>query len=261
MVQTAAPLIVEDIPLSHYIHLIDSGHHFALSRYGDGEVACIFGHEGGNCDGHEYFHSLGLDLLGTLIPEHQYKLPYFYGLVRVASDRMPEEVAAINESWRVPWVNGTILTSASRQYKLAPFVQAIKQKRRVVYVGPHHLESFFWKRLGFAHDGRQAYSQFITIPDKNCYTQIDAIETEVRAAIIGYRPELVLFSAGMVSNVLIHRLWQDYQGETTLMDVGSLFDGFVGVYSRKYMRQKEWQQNREVNLYGRDQHTQAGSAK
>lgn len=247
MVSAAQVMIAGEPPLSYYVRQLKNHHPFALARYGDGEITCIFRHQGHNCDGHKYFDRLGLDLLGTF--EKLHEVPFFYGLVRVAQKEMPDEIEAIHEVYQVPWVDGTVLVDASRAGELYPFIEAIKQHRRVLYVGPPHLRAFFWQELGFWYLGRPG-SGYHEIPQKNCYLKFNETFEHIASYIRIDKPSLVLFSAGMMSNVLINRLWGEFGDRVTMIDVGSLFDGFAGKYSRKYMRDPKWQALREVNLYG-----------
>lgn len=243
------PLIVENLTLNYYIDMIQAHHPFTLARYGDGEMACMFGYSGQNCDDHDYTDRLGHDLRGTIRKGYLHERPFHYGLVRVAQKRTPKEVAIINEVYQVPWVDGTVLVDASRAGELYPFIEAIKQHRRVLYIGPPHLRSFFWQELGFWYLGRPG-SGYHEIPQKNCYLKFNETLEHIASYIRLDKPSLVLFSAGMMSNVLIHRLWPEFGGSVTMIDVGSLFDGFAGKYSRKYMHDPKWQALREVNLYG-----------
>ena len=55
---------------------IESGQHFSLARYGDGEFNAILEKPGANCDGHAYYPSMGLELGLTL----NSRPPYYLGL-------------------------------------------------------------------------------------------------------------------------------------------------------------------------------------
>jgi len=53
---------------------------------------------------------------------------------------------------------------------------------------------------------------------------------------------VILFCASMMSNVLIdelHNLAKQPTIDATLIDIGSVFDMYVGVNSRSYMRNKK----------------------
>src|SRR5210317_64019 len=60
---------------------IRSGIHFAFSRMGDGEFDCILGNTGANCDGHEYYKEMGIEL-GDIIEWWSEAQPenYYLGL-------------------------------------------------------------------------------------------------------------------------------------------------------------------------------------
>ena len=45
---------------------IKNKENFSFSRFGDGELNCAFGKSGKNCDGHEYFPDMSVELLKIL---------------------------------------------------------------------------------------------------------------------------------------------------------------------------------------------------
>ena len=57
---------------NNLLNNISNSVNFSFSRFGDGEWNCIFNKKGHNCDGHEYFTDLGLELKKIVegIPEY-----------------------------------------------------------------------------------------------------------------------------------------------------------------------------------------------
>lgn len=90
--------------------------------------------------------------------------------------------------------------------------------------------------------------RFIAIPRKNCYLRKGLILRAAQQAILE-GATVVGFSAGMTSNVLIDILWRDYGDRVALIDFGSVFDPYAGVYSRSYMRRGyDWRKLEQHHL-------------
>jgi hypothetical protein len=139
-----------------------------------------------------------------------------------------------------PWLPFCAIRHAHIDGRAAPFFRAAGTRRTVV-VGPGHIERLDTRLLEPA--------EHVTIPDGSAWEEVPRI----RRTLFGVLKEgdLVLFCAGMASNVLIHQLWNEYrwQGHATLLDVGSVLDPWCGVYSRRVYRDSEWrEQTMQKNL-------------
>jgi hypothetical protein len=225
---------VTKYPLEHFVSLIEEREPFALARYGDGEWRCILGDKGQTCDGQEYCPGLADDLRRTLTRPGD----YYYGLVRIAqiAEGVRIEHYSAERALNIDWCDGTVFVDASREGELYPLLKALRRSNMLL-VGPCHLKGLF-------------EASFVEVPCYNAYRAKARLMEEILDGAC--KRDLIAFSAGPVSKVLIHKLYP-LVGDTHIMvDFGSLFDGFAGHYSRKYMRSREWQALRSLNLTGKE---------
>lgn len=214
---------IHKLPLSFFVDALNERHPFGFVRYGDGEFQCLLGMQGKNCDGHEYFPALGAELQQTLIERRD----YFYALgpkaSRNATMRAQVEAWLKQHAPRAMWYDSEVFLSASLMGELRPFVNALR-RRRVLLVGPQHL-----KELAILNP-----IGLIIAPDKNAYLAKDALEQSILKR--AERADVILFSAGFASKVMMWDLYPQLKKTHTLIDCGSLWDLYCGVNSRRYAR-------------------------
>ena len=123
---------------------------------------------------------------------------------------------------------------------LAPFVRELR-RHDVALVGPAHM-----KRLD---DRVLDPARHIKVPDSTAWEYAEAVTERVYAAING-GCDLVLFSAGQGSCLMIHALWGDpyVRANATLIDTGSMWDPYCNVNSRRVYTTPEWQAIKERNI-------------
>lgn len=202
---------------------------FAFSRYGDGEWNAILGKVGANCDGHEYFESLGKALRNVLISRPNYYLGLQSLAMRVIGLEITKFVTANNIRPISEWGDADILHKASIKEMLPQFFEALDTTPYVLLVAPEYLKQInkYFK-----------YNAIVEVPTKNCWLHYKRIEYDI-LAILNEQTKydnyvVVLFMAGMSSNVLIDALYNLYTDKVTLIDAGSVFDPFVGRNTRSY---------------------------
>lgn len=127
---------VQTYPLSYWSARLAGGPPITLSRWGDGEWACLLGDAGANCDGHAYFPALAADLRAVLMANQ----PYAKGWLAVSRAAGKARIHAwlARHTRGVAWVDGDVFLRASCAGRFAPFVRVLRQKR-VLYVGPDFL--------------------------------------------------------------------------------------------------------------------------
>lgn len=216
------------VPYAWYLNQIREGRPFALARWSDGEWPCVLGREGANTDKHPYSVELRRDLTKTLLEIRDHGAPYIVGLQEFVGRQHPlnEHVHAwmIAHDLSIEWVSGEVFHRASVRDKLGPLFKALAA-RGVILVGP--------TRLG-ALSSYFPIRQHVEVPLLNCHTEASRIIHEVRAAIDqhGIGP-VVSFSASMSTKYLVHEINKTHP-EATLIDVGALWEPYVGVSCRKY---------------------------
>jgi len=207
-----------------FVTMLENERPFHFVRYGDGEWRVIFGDPGFNCDGHNYkIPGLQEDMIRT-IKVHK---TYFYGMQGLASKLFPKRIEAFLEGLFIPWIDADIFHDASRNGNLNPFISALKNKR-VCFVGPKHLTTpnTFMSSLS-CRPGNLC----IFVPDKNCYLAKSEIYRRIET--VADEMQVFVFSAGFLSKILIWEL-HSFLKPNWLIDVGSLWDPYCGINSRRY---------------------------
>lgn len=234
--------------LAYYVNLLSENVPFAFSRYGDGEWNTIFRRSGENCDGHKYFKDLSLAL------EYSLTLPMGNSFFSAMGPKALAEDEGLIWSWLVTrdateivWHDTEVFLDASIHGNLYPLIEVLRTQRIVAYIGPEHLRKFLTKELQLIH--------YIVIPDKDAWLSKDKVIPQIEK-LIHSGVDTVGFSAGMATNGMIYELWSNqyraYASGATLIDFGSVFDPYVGVKSRRYMREggHDWQQLYRKNFKG-----------
>jgi hypothetical protein len=221
-----------DLAVTAYAAMIEDRMHFAQAAYRDGEWYCILGHSGGNINGEKYDPALGEMLRRTLLePVGQWCVFWWdHPTMGKAAKRGALRWLAEHKP-KVRWIPDRPIGRANQEGRARPFWAACRT-RRVVLVGPRHMENLTLFDV----------ADHIVVPEATAWQHIDRICDEVRAALDG-KDELVLFAAGMASNVMIHRLWPECRGKATLYDIGAALDPYCGVPSRGSFRENRWMEN------------------
>ena len=208
--------------LDRLVARIGAGRPFAFSRWGDGEWSCILGHGGSNCDGHPYSKLLRLDLTAVLLARPTYHL----GMQAFALRRFGPAI----EAWLArrglgpTWVDADLFAMASWHDELTPLTDALAC-RAVILAGPDYLSALSLFKI----------ARHIVIPERNCYVATAATLAATDRALRHLPRAVVVISAGMSANILVHRLHAAHP-RATLIDVGSLWEPYVGRATRRYHR-------------------------
>jgi hypothetical protein len=193
--------------------MLKDGADFKFARFGDGELNCMTGSQGQNCDGHRYFPELGARLRQAIEREPDYMV----GIQPLSVLHLPHIVEAYFAAFKTLY-NADVLHSASIDGQLPSFFRAL-EGRRIILCGPAHLATLF---EGGVH---------IVVPGRDCWLEYTKIKEQLESHLI--HACVVLLCCAMMSEVLIHDL-RDYP--CTMIDCGSVFDPYAGVMSRKYHR-------------------------
>lgn len=189
---------------------------FSFSRWGDGEWNAVLGVTGANCDGHQYFPDMGKRLREIIQRKPGYTLgmqPHSMSERYKNFDRLKEFLKTVD----IQWANADIFHHASINGEIGKLIEAVKE-RYLIIVGPAHLSKIF----DCVH---------IITPPINCWLNYEEIRQQIDFHIDGVNNAVVLFSASMMSNVLIDDFHDRHH---TLIDTGSVFDPYCNVFSRTY---------------------------
>ncbi len=225
---------VTTFPLSHYVERMESGAPFAFSRWGDGEFLAALGYPGQNCDRHEYFPALGADLRRVLGNQN----PYTFAIGPLATKRIGREIERYlsKRLISIDWHSTDVFVEALLAGGLGPLVDVLRRKR-VHYVGPSYL---FNRRKAGTVAGVFDWQSISVIPDRNCYESKVKIRNGILESVQRQPVDIIGFSAGMLSNVLIDDLWPVLGPSTVMIDFGSLWDGAAGNISRSYHKMVDY---------------------
>lgn len=194
--------------LQHYVDKMKNGEKFSLIRFGDGEMLCIRGVQGENCDGTSYSPKLRKGLISsTTIKDPQ----FIYGMQRV----MPDDKQRFERMFpEIDWHDSEFLADSVAKGELYPFIEQLK-KMKTIIIGNKDLKKAS-TLIG---------AKFIEIPDRNAYDTEYPIKEKLKDTV-------VLFSAGMSSNPWIAEHWDK---DNWYIDVGHIWDGYVGKMIRTYL--------------------------
>jgi len=219
-----------------FVSKINTRTPFTFARYGDGEWACILGIHGQNCDGVEYTEQMRDLLRATLFEPRN----YYYGMLKVALQYYAEPIEAylVVNGIRIPWIEGTGFVKASRHGKLFPVIEALRN-RRIIYVGPTYMRAIESKLFKFR--------EYIDVDPVNALSYLYLYESQLRD--IANKGDLIGISMGPSAKIFIWWLHELYGETHTIIDFGSLWDGFIlGHESRKYMKEGPWNTTKIKNL-------------
>jgi len=214
------------LTVDSFIQMFQQKTPFTFSRWGDGEWRSVMRKDkGANCDGHPFYPEMGHDLREVL----RSRPPYIMGMQNLAV----REYSFMIDPWlaeeglEFDWVDSDVFHKAAVAGELDPMVEMLR-KRRMIVVGPEHL-----KRA----QPLLNYDIYVEVPGENCYLDRHRIITEVLAHMTEDSPYTVIsISASMPAEIIVHKLWEELGEHHAIVDFGSLWDQYVGVKSRKYMK-------------------------
>jgi hypothetical protein len=195
---------------------LKNSHNLSYARYGDGELNCILGKQGANCDGHEYFTDMGIALKRIL----ESKPDYYIGLQTLGMNQNKGNVIFDKLYKLNTWQNNEIFSHASINGRINEIKTALTN-RRVIQVANETL-----KPLKLA-------DVFIQIPKVNCWLKKDETLNAIKDNLLPN--DVILYSASMPTKYFIDQLYREHLSTITQLDMGSVWDVYVGNNSRSYM--------------------------
>ena len=212
--------------LQFYVNKLHKGKQFSIVRYGNGEWDCILGLRDRTGSGSQLLNipALKRGLEDGILSSHG---DGYYHAIQSLSYLSNEKLLWRIEDWlkqhnalAIKWHSGEVFNRASSSRQLTPLIKQL-WRRPVAIVGPKWLG-----KLPFA-------KTFIEVAPKNCWEDIDTIEEQLQNIPAG---TIVSFSAGPTAKVLIHRLFPVLGKTCWLIDFGSVWDPYCGVFSRSHHR-------------------------
>ena len=190
------PILEPGDLLAEFGHKIRAAIPFSVIKHGDGENLCMAGTQGGNCDGHPYSPQLAQALREAYeffkgAPEAKVLHYSDQKTVNCLYHRTDNDLAAVKQFW------GTIRDA----------------KRPKLFIGPSRLSDV----AGLLR------ASFRSIPLVNAFADYPYIGQQVLAFAANHGNCIIVFSAGMMSKVLIADVLRRFR-DVTCIDAGSTWD-------------------------------------
>jgi len=220
-------LHMADFPYEHFCELLEEQRPFSLARYGDGEWKAIFGATGANCDQHPYTRKLQKELVETLTTNPDGAAFHYRGMQPLAVRRFEDRIIdwlRRHQLQDMGWIDADIFHRASSEGNLGRLVNALCSRDVIVAGPPHLLENLTLFPF-----------RYVYVPPHRCHDGASQIYDGVCAELAKLSTSAVVsISASMAANGLVQRLVKTHGKRHTFLDLGSLWDPYAGVVSRKY---------------------------
>lgn len=215
-------LAVQPLTIEKFVDMIEGIPGFAFARYGDGTFFCMQGRKGQNCDGVVYTPQQASSLIATLKDKNIY-----HGIGDMAFSKAHADKWLEDQQIDLEWYDANVMHTASETGNFFPFIECMR-KRKIIFCGPAHLRKF----KGFS------YQHFVECHPTRAFDEIDELELEISYRIEKHGADTVLASAGLgAAPTLVSRIHRNYP-EVVVIDTGSVFDPYCGVYSRSPHRKR-----------------------
>ena len=217
-------------PAEYYLARINQNKPFSLARFGDGEIIAmqLAPHKlVQNCDGSRFIP----DLVAPMRQIFKNNYDYFHCLLDCSFNENGEQFKQFVEETcpNMQFYDGEIWQHLSFGGRIREFVDAINTYYPC-FVGGRHIAKV-------QHMRGLDKIRYINAPDKDSFYKFN----ELFDGIMDKHAEgcrMFLFSCGYTTKLLIDTLFPYIGHDTFLIDVGSLFDPFVGRLSRDGMKFK-----------------------
>lgn len=196
---------------------LNNRRNFTFSRFGDGEFNCILGVNGENTDGHLYYSDLGESLKRVIKSKPSYYMGLQNMVKRIRGDQ--DEFKELTKG--IHWHDADIIHHQSIKYGLDDLFTVLKS-REVILVGNPDIQM----------NGYLSLTEKIDIQKENAWLDYYVTFNEIQKTI--EENDVILYCAGMMTEVLMDDLFNIYKNEITQIDIGSAFDPYNGIISRSY---------------------------
>ena len=197
---------------------------FTFVKYGDGELICMIGGKGENCDYHPYSDKLKDELIKSFSNlfknfDDVYLAEWEDNLIKTR-----EEFISSNgfEPKYADYECFLTLDSNIKDSKLLDFYKLLKNsKRKKIFVGPKKLISV--KEM-------LNIDEFLNVPIINAYSEYDRVVDELKNIKVE-KDNIYILCCSMMSCVVCSDL-KKLNPQITILDIGSGFDPIFGVKTR-----------------------------
>lgn len=242
-------------PMQWYTDKINNQQPFSLSRWGDGEWRSVLA-ENDKCwaklagisgawrkgktnkSGHAFPPEMGKDMRKLLTdrPGHYLALANRYGNPdskepQISLARWIKQWLVVHQLSDLRWTHADTIVKAFYMFKFDDFFNALRGQNMIM-VGPRHLKRQKIFKL----------QQFVEVPRRNAYkNRVNAVAHVTKALERTKKPTVVSISMGPAAALVVEDLHKVFGKKHTILDLGSIWDPFVGELSRSYMKKPELQ--------------------
>ena len=212
----------EKTGIDFFTKKILNNEHFTFVKYGDGELLCMLGAKGENCDFHSYSPRLAKLLQISFAKLLDSKKVFLADWKDNLIDARDSFIKMYNlEPKFADYECFLTVEENIKDNKLLNFYKILKNTNsKKVFVGPEKLEGV--KEMFNIED-------FITVPSKNAFDDYDSIKSKLISTLDDNN--IYIFCCSMMSCVLINDLMELNQNVTCL-DIGSGLDPIFSYKSR-----------------------------
>lgn len=234
--------LLEEVTQAWLIEHITSASPIAASRWGDGEWRAVLQAANGkmprgqsrfqNCDKHRFFPAMNSRLFRIL----QSDPPYLLGFQKFSWGLYSKQIEKFSNRYLPSrrWFQASIFSRAALRGEFGKFLAAIRDRPNL-FVGPNYLRGL---------DRYVRIDKFVEVPRQNCFLELQRIVDEAAEAASQLPPgSLVSISASMPANIIVDRLFHRLDNRYIVLDMGSVYDPFVGVQTRTQHTKWQLKQN------------------
>jgi len=212
----------QKVGIDFFTKRMEKNENFSFVKYGDGEILCMIGAKGKNCDDHPYSKKLG-----KLLEESFVNLFRFHNDVYLAD--WTDNLTNTRDSYIS--INGLnpkfaeyecflTLEENIKNNKLLNFYKLLKRsKRKKIFIGP--------KKLAKVQEMLNV-DKFIDVPIVDAFSEYDRIKSQLFDYGVN-DDNVYILCCSMMSCVICSDL-KEMNSKITLLDVGS---GFDPIFSQK----------------------------
>lgn len=216
-----------DFTYQDFIDHIENDIPFSFTRWGDGEANAILGtkkpHKAQhNCDHHQYFPDMKEAMIKVLKSEPD----YYLGIQNLAMKLRGPEIEELIKGLNISFSDADILHKASIHGNLGKLFEALNEKKdKIVIIGPDYLKAL---------KSKIDYRYFISISSVDCWLDKSTVINECARLCMNETGLIFLFSASMATNVWVDILYNRYGEDNSFLDMGSLWEPYIGRSNRSY---------------------------
>ena len=214
-----------NLPVDNYLKKIDNNEPFSFIRLGDGEILTMWPLNWlkVNCDGSAFLPEIKEPMKDIF----RHKYDYYHCLLDCSFDLNGDLFRDFIEETcpDMDLYNGEVWQEMVGDGRIEELTYTVSKEHHPVFVGGTHFENIHLLN-GFIHEPIH-----VKVPNKDSFLHINSIMAEIsRLFLEGNR--MFLFSAGYTTKIIIDQLFPYIGDEAFMVDMGSVFDPFLGILNR-----------------------------